>query len=57
MMAGQSVGFVTREQSAAEILQELVGQALAALAARNEHTCHAAPRSVPALLGRQGAGV
>jgi enoyl-[acyl-carrier protein] reductase II len=38
LMAGQSVGFVTREQSAAEILQELIGQALAALAARNEHT-------------------
>jgi enoyl-[acyl-carrier protein] reductase II len=34
LMAGQSVGLVTREQSTAEILEELVGQALAALAAR-----------------------
>src|SRR5262249_53326985 len=55
LMAGQSVGFVTREQSAAEILQELVGQALDALSARDEHTCNRAPRCVPALLGRQGA--
>ena len=35
-MAGQSVGFVTREQSTAEILEELVSQALAVLAARSE---------------------
>jgi enoyl-[acyl-carrier protein] reductase II len=55
LMAGQSVGFVTREQSADEILRELVGQALAALAARNEHTNHRASRSVPAFLGRPGA--
>jgi enoyl-[acyl-carrier protein] reductase II len=34
LMAGQSVGFVTREQGAAEILDEIVGQALAVLAAR-----------------------
>ena len=34
LMAGQSVGMVTREQSTAEILQELVDQALAALMAR-----------------------
>jgi enoyl-[acyl-carrier protein] reductase II len=34
LMAGQSVGLVTREQSVAEILDDLVGQALAALAAR-----------------------
>ena len=33
-MAGQSVGFVTREQSTAEIIEELVSQALAVLAAR-----------------------
>jgi enoyl-[acyl-carrier protein] reductase II len=38
LMAGQSVGFVTREQSAAEILQELIGQALAGLAARTTST-------------------
>jgi hypothetical protein len=35
-MAGQSVGFVTREQSTAEIIEELVSQALAVLAARSE---------------------
>jgi enoyl-[acyl-carrier protein] reductase II len=34
LMAGQSVGMVTREQPAAEIIAELVGQAAAALAAR-----------------------
>ena len=34
LMAGQSVGMVTREQSVAEILDELVGQALAVIAAR-----------------------
>ncbi len=36
LMAGQSVGFVTRAQSTAEILEELVGQALAVLAARRD---------------------
>jgi enoyl-[acyl-carrier protein] reductase II len=34
LMAGQSVGMVTREQSVREIVDELIGQALAALAAR-----------------------
>ena len=34
LMAGQSVGMVTREQPTAEILREMVEQALAALAAR-----------------------
>jgi enoyl-[acyl-carrier protein] reductase II len=34
LMAGQSVGLVTREQSTAEILEELVAQALAAFEAR-----------------------
>jgi enoyl-[acyl-carrier protein] reductase II len=34
LMAGQSVGFVSREQSTAEILDELVGQALVVLLAR-----------------------
>jgi enoyl-[acyl-carrier protein] reductase II len=34
LMAGQSVGMVTREQSTAEILGEIIGQALVALAAR-----------------------
>jgi enoyl-[acyl-carrier protein] reductase II len=36
LMAGQSVGFVTREQSTAEIIEELVSQALAVLDARSE---------------------
>jgi enoyl-[acyl-carrier protein] reductase II len=36
VMAGQSVGLVEREQPVAEILGELVGQALAALTARAE---------------------
>lgn len=36
LMAGQSVGMVTREQPTAEILDELVGQAVAALAAREQ---------------------
>ncbi len=35
VMAGQSVGMVTREQPVAEILAELVGQAVEALAQRN----------------------
>jgi enoyl-[acyl-carrier protein] reductase II len=35
MMAGQSVGLVTREQSTSEILAELVDQATALLAARD----------------------
>jgi enoyl-[acyl-carrier protein] reductase II len=34
LMAGQSVGMVTKEQPAAEIVQELVSQAASALAAR-----------------------
>jgi len=55
LMAGQSVGFVTREQSTAEILEELVGQALAALAARSARTLHRAMPCTPTLLGRQGA--
>jgi enoyl-[acyl-carrier protein] reductase II len=36
LMAGQSVGFVTREQSTGEIIEELVSQAQAVLAARSE---------------------
>ena len=34
LMAGQSVGLVSSEQSTAEILDELIGQALAAIAGR-----------------------
>ncbi len=37
LMAGQSVGLVSSEQSTAEILDELVGQALAAIAGRERH--------------------
>ena len=37
VMAGQSVGMVTSEQSIAEVLEELVGQATAALAARSRN--------------------
>ncbi len=36
LMAGQSVGFVTREQTTSEIIEELVGQAVAMLAMRDE---------------------
>ncbi|MSP50513.1 MAG: 2-nitropropane dioxygenase [Alphaproteobacteria bacterium] len=36
LMAGQSVGMVTREQPIAEILEELVGQATLALAGRDQ---------------------
>ena len=42
LMAGQSVGFVSREQSTREILEELFGQALAVLAAR-ERRARASP--------------
>jgi len=54
-MAGQSVGFVTREQSTAEILEELVSQALAAVAARGERAPNRLIRSESALLGSQDA--
>ena len=40
LMAGQSVGFVTREQTAAEILEELVNQAIRVLAVRGASTAH-----------------
>jgi enoyl-[acyl-carrier protein] reductase II len=52
LMAGQSVGFVTREQTTAEILEELVGQALAVLAARSRRALDL-PR--PRLLGEADA--
>jgi enoyl-[acyl-carrier protein] reductase II len=50
LMAGQSVGMVTREQSTREILDELVDQAVVALAARALETGDADPgpqRRVP----------
>jgi enoyl-[acyl-carrier protein] reductase II len=37
LMAGQSVGMVTREQPVADIIAELIGQAASALAARGAH--------------------
>jgi enoyl-[acyl-carrier protein] reductase II len=55
LMAGQSVGFVTREQSTAEILEELVGQALAVLAARRERVRHPPVASPQTLSGRRDA--
>jgi enoyl-[acyl-carrier protein] reductase II len=39
LMAGQSVGMVTREQSTADILAELVGQAVTLLAGRQRGPC------------------
>jgi enoyl-[acyl-carrier protein] reductase II len=47
LMAGQSVGLVTREQRTAEILRELVSQAVAALAARVGHTYPPLARLAP----------
>jgi enoyl-[acyl-carrier protein] reductase II len=55
LMAGQSVGFVTREQNTAEILKELVDQALAVLAARPERARNRSLPSPPALLGSRDA--
>jgi len=55
LMAGQSVGFVTREQSSAEILDELVGQALGVLAARGERASDRACRSAAELSRRPDA--
>ena len=40
VMAGQSVGLVTREQSTREILDELVEQAVSALVAREPEARH-----------------
>jgi enoyl-[acyl-carrier protein] reductase II len=45
LMAGQSVGFVTHEQSTAEIIDELIGQAVAVLAARRRRTGRRPPES------------
>jgi enoyl-[acyl-carrier protein] reductase II len=55
LMAGQSVGFVTREQSTAEILEELVEQALAVLAARNGREARGSFGCVEKLLGSRDA--
>ncbi len=48
LMAGQSVGLVTREQSTREIVAELIQQAVAALAAREPGPERAPPRAVGA---------
>ena len=47
LMAGQSVGFVSCEQSTAEILEELVGQALAAIAGRERRSAEQVPEVSP----------
>ena len=52
LMAGQSVGLVTREQSTAEILAELVDQALMAIAGRDQRFTSAFAGSAEG----QGAG-
>jgi enoyl-[acyl-carrier protein] reductase II len=56
LMAGQSVGLVSREQSTAEIIDELIDQALAVVASR-ERRRHRAVSSLSASLeGRDAAG-
>jgi enoyl-[acyl-carrier protein] reductase II len=56
LMAGQSVGLVSREQSTAEIIDELIGQALAVLAGR-ERRRRGEVATMPAPLeGRDAAG-
>ncbi len=50
LMAGQSVGMVRREQSTAEILAELVEQALAVIAARAA-SCRPSPSVAPGTNG------
>ena len=55
LMAGQSVGFVTREQSTAEIIDELIGQALAVLTARVQRAVDRPLASEPRLSEEQGA--
>ena len=55
LMAGQSVGMVTREQSTADILGELVDQALAVIAARESRHQQSAVYAVAAE-GQDGGG-
>jgi len=52
LMAGQSVGMVTSEQSTADILAELIGQALTAIAGRDQRFTSALAGSAEG----QGAG-
>jgi enoyl-[acyl-carrier protein] reductase II len=56
LMAGQSVGMVTREQSTADILAELVDQALAMIAARHARFRGRTQPAGPALPGVVSAG-
>jgi enoyl-[acyl-carrier protein] reductase II len=56
LMAGQSVGFVLRAQSTAEILAELVEQALSALAARDRCDRPCIPRAPAAANDSGGRG-
>jgi enoyl-[acyl-carrier protein] reductase II len=55
LMAGQSVGMVSREQSTVEILAELVDQALAVIARRNRGW-RASPHSPGAAEGQDPGG-
>ncbi len=55
LMAGQSVGLVTREQSTTAILAELVDQALAAMAGR-EHRSRNSPQPSAAAEGQDPGG-
>jgi enoyl-[acyl-carrier protein] reductase II len=55
LMAGQSVGLVTREQSTTEILAELVDQALAMIAGR-EHRGRNSPQSSGSAEGQDPGG-
>src|SRR5216683_2545200 len=56
LMAGQSVGLVTREQSTAEILAELVDQALAVIAGRERRWRRLASQSAGAAETQDPAG-
>jgi len=56
LMAGQSVGLVTREQSTAEILDELVAQALAIIAARARRLAGDSARALPGASGSRDSG-
>ena len=55
LMAGQSVGFVTREQSAAAIIQELIDQAVAVLVARDRRGDEPNPMANDLSLARSAA--
>ena len=55
LMAGQSVGLVSGEQSTAEIIDELIGQALSVIQGREQRRLGAAPLSASPE-GRDAAG-